>query len=72
MPLMPGNFRDVLTGLQAVGHHLDYDDWHGFVHGKDNPTSQRCCLCCAALVGLPFVLSSLTVCLDLSLQTQEL
>lgn len=21
-------------GLQAVGHHLDYDDWHDYVHGE--------------------------------------
>lgn len=68
MPLMPRNLRDVLTGLQAVGHHLDYDDWHGFVHGKANPTIQHYCLCHAALVDLPFLLSSLTVCLDLRLR----
>ncbi|GAQ92212.1 hypothetical protein KFL_009470045 [Klebsormidium nitens] len=27
-------YGTTMAGLQAVGHHLDYDDWHDYVHGR--------------------------------------
>lgn len=40
-------YGTTMAGLQAVGHHLDYDDWHDYVHGQHAaPHPYRQMICC--------------------------